>query len=959
MKVAASAPPAPPPPVAVPNSPYASSASRAAPAEQFDNDDEDSSGVGSDDDEEEDEDDIIDPIEDARRLSRVQGDFFASQSSSARNSSVRSAAADDALAVLNGGGAPYGASSYGSHPAARAQQTSRHSVASSVGGRRGSSRRASIPELLSEIGLGLGDPSLRGSQREDEADGGGDERARPPLRSGRPSLAGGAKGHGGDDEGGEGGGALGRGRHRASVVLGRGSASMFDASIRKQAAPGSFGALTEGDEEDAHAQALLEQQQEEEEQARLSGGGDSDIPSTGLLVPLERLTDTKLNGGRGYTGMLEQGDALPLDELVCALTSPCWQGVAAVMAIDGFDQEVAGWAPPEYHVYVTAILCAYKAYLTPDRLLTHLTTLYVQLGNSNLPPSSAQARAYHTVRERVLYVLLLWARRHPDDFDSKTPSAATSRGPGGARMSVTQTSNSRRALLHQFTTDALEQAHDEGGRHGELARLLQALLAIIEQQMPYLFGGAPDAASVFRGGSAAPSGRGSFGGGRSRASSSPSQRNSGQWDSPGAFSDSSRISGRLSVSDADSPAPLTGGRLRAATTGGRRDTRNKSITQGAPGEREWGVDYWKRLLSAPSSSERGYVRELAEQLAVHESALLRTIRPSELQGLAFAKATKKERAPNVQMMIQHFNRLSRWVCTQVVKQPTARDRARCVRLFIDLAKECRDLGNMNGVMEIVAALNSAALHRLKKTWEALSKAGRRDFDELCALVKPERSHAALRAEMKAAARRGAAVPYLGLYLTDLTFIEDGNPHYVDADDGSGARLVNLGKCCMLGKVLSEVLTFQNASYDTPPNEALALYYTSIDPPEDDEIYALSLTCEPREGGGGGGGGGANGVDAGGLNVHGRVASSSVSSAGSSDGSPASLSRAASSLSAVTGAVSPRGLDLLRKGARVATVATTLARQKSSKAANVAANSAFAGWDYVGGSRKNFLNTNSM
>ena len=83
---------------------------------------------------------------------------------------------------------------------------------------------------------------------------------------------------------------------------------MFDASIRKQAAPGSFGALTEGDEEDAHAQALLEQQQEEEEQARLSGGGDSDIPSTGLLVPLERLTDTKLNGGRAaYTVATSEG----------------------------------------------------------------------------------------------------------------------------------------------------------------------------------------------------------------------------------------------------------------------------------------------------------------------------------------------------------------------------------------------------------------------------------------------------------------------------------------------------------------------------------------------------------------------------------------------------------------------------------------------------------------------------
>ena len=58
--------------------------------------------------------------------------------------------------------------------------------------------------------------------------------------------------------------------------------------------------------------------------------------------------------------------------------------------------------------------------------------------------------------------------------------------------------------------------------------------------------------------------------------------------------------------------------------------------------------------------------------------------------------------------------MSRWVCTQVVKQPSTRERARCLRLFIELAAACRELGNFNGLMEIVAALNSAALHRLRR-----------------------------------------------------------------------------------------------------------------------------------------------------------------------------------------------------------------------------------------------------
>lgn len=47
-------------------------------------------------------------------------------------------------------------------------------------------------------------------------------------------------------------------------------------------------------------------------------------------------------------------------------------------------------------------------------------------------------------------------------------------------------------------------------------------------------------------------------------------------------------------------------------------------------------------------------------------------------------------------------------------------------------------------MEVVAALNSSALYRLKRTWEALPRSCRRDFDDLGELVRPDKSHAALR-----------------------------------------------------------------------------------------------------------------------------------------------------------------------------------------------------------------------
>lgn len=246
------------------------------------------------------------------------------------------------------------------------------------------------------------------------------------------------------------------------------------------------------------------------------------------------------------------------------------------------------------------------------------------------------------------------------------------------------------------------------------------------------------------------------------------------------------------------------------------------------------------------------MRELGEQLAVHEAGLFRQIVPSELQGMAFSKkATKAERAPNVLRMIGHFNRMTRWVCTQIVKQPTAKERARCLRLFISLAKVSRELGNFNGLMEVVAALNSAAVFRLKRTWELLPRASAKEFSELDDLVKPQRSHAALRRAI-GEGHREASVPYLGLYLTDLTFIEDGNPNFLSPEDDAppadgSTRLVNLAKTFMLGKAIGEILAFQRTLYPFSETGPVLLYFSAIDPPEDDEIYALSLACEPRDG----------------------------------------------------------------------------------------------------------------
>ena len=652
------------------------------------------------------------------------------------------------------------------------------------GGRRSSSRRGSIPELLAEIGLGAPSPcsspqpgggdSAAGSSSGGFASGFARLGAAPSDEPAARSVRGGASAaRKGDstrsDDSSEGASpSPPRRAVRRSVAVGKGSASMYNDSMRRQAVQ-AYRTSSRGGQE------IVEEVEEVDD-------GDDDEeeppppPPTGLLVPMAELVDA-LGGGRngggssrGFNGLLEGGASISLDRLICALTSAAWTGVVPSLA---FEPPPEGWALPEYHTLVSSFLASYKPYVSPDALLVHLTTLYTQLAADaerlNLP--TAAARTNLTVRERVLYVLLLWVRVHPDDFDAHAqPSHGHTHGPSRQQTLTTFVRDARTVLNDDDDGDGRSGwPHSPNpGQHTELGRYLDALHAL------------------FDGGGL--SSRRSLAGGKKRASSTAtcSTRDS-----------SATLESALGVGSPHEDSSRSGrGRALTASSGsgGARDKRGRSITSGS---HEFGINYWDRLLEASASSERAFVRELAEQLALHEAALLRGVAPHELQGLAFAKATKAERAPNVLRLISHFNRMSRWVCTQVVRQPTTRERARCLRLFIELANACRELGNFNGVMEIVAAINSSALFRLKRTWEVLPRASRKDFDELGELVRPDKSHAALRHAMRLAAKR-AAVPYLGLYLTDLTFIEDGNKDWVaDDEGGGGARLVNLAKCMMV------------------------------------------------------------------------------------------------------------------------------------------------------------------
>ena len=84
------------------------------------------------------------------------------------------------------------------------------------------------------------------------------------------------------------------------------------------------------------------------------------------------------------------------------------------------------------------------------------------------------------------------------------------------------------------------------------------------------------------------------------------------------------------------------------------------------------------------------------------------------------------------------------------------------------------------------------------------------------------------------------IPYLGTYLTDLTFIEDGNQ---DMD----GQLINFDKRYKVAAVIGEIQQYQRIGYDSiyTMDEEMQTLLKNLPSVNEEEAYKISLKVEPR------------------------------------------------------------------------------------------------------------------
>uniref|UniRef100_A0A8C1MQJ5 Ral GEF with PH domain and SH3 binding motif 2 n=1 Tax=Cyprinus carpio TaxID=7962 RepID=A0A8C1MQJ5_CYPCA len=187
--------------------------------------------------------------------------------------------------------------------------------------------------------------------------------------------------------------------------------------------------------------------------------------------------------------------------------------------------------------------------------------------------------------------------------------------------------------------------------------------------------------------------------------------------------------------------------------------------------------------------------------------------------------------------------VSFWVVREILHAQTLKIRAEVLSLYIRTAKKLCDMNNLHAVMAVVSALQSAPIFRLTKTWALLSRKDKATFERLEYLMSKEDNYKRLRDYISSQSMT-SCIPYLGIYLSDLTYIDSAYP-------STGSILENEQRSNLMNNILRIISDLQRSvEYDIPVLPHVRKYLNSVRYIEElqkfveDDNYKLSLKIEP-------------------------------------------------------------------------------------------------------------------
>ncbi|KAL1960880.1 hypothetical protein VTO42DRAFT_5863 [Malbranchea cinnamomea] len=246
-------------------------------------------------------------------------------------------------------------------------------------------------------------------------------------------------------------------------------------------------------------------------------------------------------------------------------------------------------------------------------------------------------------------------------------------------------------------------------------------------------------------------------------------------------------------------------------------------------------------------------RTLAQQFTLVEQAALSEIDWRDLVEMRWSQSSQstlnwveylaEEERKGIDIVVARFNLMVKWAVSEIVLTKDIHERAQVITKLIHIAVHARNLCNYATMLQITIALSSVDCTRLVKTWELVPEGEKRLLKDMEPLVQPVRNFHRLRMEMENSTLQNGCIPFVGLYVQDLTYNSQKPAQIASTRDGE--PLVNFERYRTAAAIVKSLLRLIDAStkYAFEPVHGVVercLWITAL---PDEEIMALSKSLE--------------------------------------------------------------------------------------------------------------------
>ena len=467
--------------------------------------------------------------------------------------------------------------------------------------------------------------------------------------------------------------------------------------------------------------------------------------------------------------------------------------------------------------FVPSFLCLYRAFTTPQKLLTAIIDQFMKVEGSKMVHFTKVAEML-----RYLQVLAQWTATYPGDF-----------APGRARD-----------IAIPFV-QSIEKSKVFAPAAREISNNLDTI--ITDEDVDWAFDDSPS-----------PSSRRSDNSGHKNTSSTSLSSNE-------RAQRSNRL-GRRHDDDSDDEGDDTNSSARGSNAPSMSSSMIKSINPSSQSHANY-----LQLQSAKMEAERFKpiprirlsklqwhqfmetpLDDVAREITRIDWTMYSAIRPRDFVrhvSLSTSQRRQSRGTDNIGAMVKNFNHLALFVSGMILLRDKPKHRARALERFMALAWKVRQLNNYNSLGAIVAGVTGHEIARLNATRDLTPPEVQKQFLRLTILMGISRSHAAYR--MAWDNSPGERIPFLPLVRQDLTMAASANQTFIGSN-------INWKKFEIMGDVIVGIQRSLENPYHFPQRSGrtdevtkLILETKILEESEDSadprsELYDRSVQIEPQQ-----------------------------------------------------------------------------------------------------------------